>query len=84
VTDVADPRHGDRVRVQCGATGRYLGKGLALVVSMGNDLFVDRVDLDGAPPHPTLPVPSCDALAGAAAVLWSSKVGTATTPPGAA
>lgn len=68
------PAFGDRVRVRCGATGRYLGRGLALVVSaQEGDLFVDRVNPDGDPPHPTLPVPSNDAMAGASAVLRSSR-----------
>lgn len=63
--------YGQRVRVACGATGRYLSDGLALVVSsMCNDLFVDRVNPDDTYlPHPTLPVPSDDALAGAAEAL---------------
>jgi hypothetical protein len=63
---VSAPTFGDRVHVKVGATGRYLGHGLALVVSaMDNHLLVAEV-ADGAPPHPTLPVPSDDALAGAA------------------
>jgi hypothetical protein len=76
---VNELKFGDRVRVKCGATGRYLGRyGLALVVStQDHDLFVDYVDPDGEPPHPTLPVPSSDALSGASAVLWSSKFGGA-------
>lgn len=67
------PRFGDRVRVKCTATGRYLQDGLALVVSaQDNDLFVDEVDPDGPPPHPSLPVPSDDALHGACAGLRRS------------
>jgi hypothetical protein len=58
---------GDRVRVRCGATGRYLDYGLALVVSMqDNDLFIDKIREDaGIPPHPTLPVPTDEAMSGA-------------------
>lgn len=64
---------GDRVRVRCGATGRYLLGGLALAVcAQDNDLLIDHVDPDGDP-HPTLPVPSDDALAGAFAALTTSK-----------
>lgn len=67
-----EPRYGERVRAQCSATGRYLRDGLVLVVSArDNDLFVDNIHPDGDPPHPTLPVPSDDALAGAAAALRS-------------
>lgn len=72
-TTVSDPRSfGDRVRVKCGATGRYVAYGLALAVSaQDNDLFLDEaVD---APPHPTLPVPSDDALAGAAEALRHAR-----------
>lgn len=64
------PAWGYRVRTKCGATGRYLIAGYALCVSaQDNDLFVDPVDRNGEPPHPTLPVPSNDALA-AAEVGW--------------
>lgn len=67
-------RYGDRVRVACGATGRYLGtfKGheLALFVSaMDNSVCIDEVRRDGDPPHPDLLAPSgselqaaCDGL----------------------
>ena len=63
---------GDRVRVKCGATGRYLGTylgaELALAISaMDNDFLIDSV-ADGDP-HPTLPVPSDDALRAAAEAI---------------
>lgn len=67
-------RFGNRVRVKCGATGRYVGLGCALVVSVGNnDLFLDAVNPAGEPPHPSLPVPTDQEIAGAAAALrtWS-------------
>lgn len=67
---MASPRFGDRVRVRCGATGRYLTDGLALVVSaQDNDLFIDRVKPDGDPPHPTLPAPTDGELSAAGAAL---------------
>lgn len=64
---------GDRVRMQCTATGRYLGthdgKALALGVSaQDNDLFIDEVNLTtGDSPSATLPVPSDGQLIAAAA-----------------
>lgn len=62
-------RFGQRVRVQCGATGRYVQDDLALVISaQDNELLMDRVDGTGEP-HPTLRVPSDDALHGAAEAL---------------
>lgn len=71
---MSSPKFGDRVRVRCGATGRYVSGGLALVVSaQDNDLLIDRFDPDPIdPPHATLPVPSDDALAGAFAALTTS------------
>jgi hypothetical protein len=72
-------RYGDRVRVKCGATGRYVGYGLALVVSaQDNDLFLDEATSIAG--HPTLPAPSNEALAGAyealtyAKLRWAHKV----------
>lgn len=64
------PYYGDRVRVKCSATGRYIGDRLALVVSaMSNELFVDEIaGPDGAPPNPTLPVPSDEAVMAAEAM----------------
>ena len=63
-------KFGDRVRTRCTATGRYVVDGWALVVSASsNDLFLDRVDPGGQPPHPKLPAPSDDALSGAHAAL---------------
>lgn len=60
------PKFGDRVRVQCSATGRYVSDGWALVVSaQDNELFLDRAV--AGEPHPTLPAPSDDALDAAAA-----------------
>ncbi len=69
---MADPRFGDRVRVRCGATGRYLHDGVALYVSaQDNDLVVTEVadpDAPGyQPPHPTLPAPTDRELSAAAA-----------------
>lgn len=70
---MAEPRFGDRVRVRCTATGRYLRDGLALFVSaMSNELCIDRV-AEGEP-HPTLPVPSDDAIAGAFEALTYARV----------
>lgn len=67
--DTPAPKYGDRVRVKCTATGRYLRDGLALVVSASsNDLFVDTLH-KVQDPHPTLPVPSDDALEGASAAM---------------
>lgn len=67
--------YGDRVRVKCGATGRYLDYGLALVVSaQDNDLFIDGVkEQQDPPPHPTLPVPNDDELRGAIVGLRHSR-----------
>jgi hypothetical protein len=63
--------YGQRVRVKCTATGRYVVNGWALVVSaMDNSLFLDRPT--DAEPWANSPVPSDDALAGAHAVLTSS------------
>jgi len=65
------PKYGDRVRVKCGATGRYLGAytghtDLALFVSaQDNGLCIDAVDFDQTPAD-GLPVPSDHALAGCA------------------
>lgn len=63
--------YGHRVRVQCTATGRYVVKGWALVVSaQDNSLFLDRPT--DAEPWAESPVPSDDAVSGAWAVLTSS------------
>ena len=79
---MAELKYGDRVRLKHGATGRYVGHGFALSVSaQDNDLFLDPVvpvfDAAGAlrEPHPTLPVPSDDAVAGAAAACryWVAR-----------
>lgn len=74
------PKWGDRVRVRCGATGRYLGDGLALVVSaQDNDLLIDVVVHPAAPhyepPHPTLPVPTDRELSAAACGLRYARSG---------
>lgn len=62
--------YGDRVRVACGATGRYLTRGWALVVSVqDNDLFMDRVNSGGEAPHATLPVPTDRELSAAMAAM---------------
>lgn len=62
---------GQRVRVCCSATGRYLGsyggEDLALFVSaQDNDLCVDIVD-PSREPHPSLPVPTDRQLSAAGA-----------------
>jgi hypothetical protein len=60
---------GQPVRLRCSATGRYVGAGLGLYVSaQDNDLCLDQVDRDGAPAK-GLPLPTDDAVAGAAAML---------------
>ena len=70
------PRYGERVRVLSshGPTGRYLGyfKGKHLagwVSAQDNDLCIGEV-VEGEP-HPSLPVPSDDAVAGMASALCS-------------
>jgi len=71
-TNPASPHFGDRVRVHCGATGRYLGDGLALYVSaQDNDLVIDRVatNPDAPAPHSTLPAPTDRELSAALAAL---------------
>lgn len=61
---------GERVRVHCNSTGRYVCDGWALVVSaMDNSLFLARPVEGGT--HSLFPVPSDDALSGAFAVLTS-------------
>lgn len=77
--------YGERVRVSCGATGRYLDYGLALVVSaQDNDLMLDRVadpaNPDVQPPHPTLPVPTDDEMRAASAALNYARVTARPTP----
>jgi len=68
-------RFGQRVRVACGATGRYVQDDLALVIScQDGELLLDQVD-GTKEPHPMLPVPSDDALAGAAEALSYAKRG---------
>lgn len=66
--------YGDRVRLRCSATGRYLGTfndiKLGLFISaMDNSYNIDEVKETGNDPHPTLPVPSDDALDAAHAAL---------------
>jgi hypothetical protein len=75
VTVTGQPRLGDRVRVRCGATGRYLTNGLALYVSVqDNELGIDEINSDGVAPHPTLSVPTDDELRGALAGLITMNV----------
>lgn len=75
------PKYGERARAKCTATGRYIQDGLVLIVSaQDNDLFLDDFDPDGDPPHPTLPVPSDDAVAGAAAAIRSRSWRRAVQP----
>jgi hypothetical protein len=70
--DAKSLRWGDRARLACSATGRYLGefdgKHLALFVSaMDNSLNVGEIDLTPTEgPHPTLPVPTDRELEAAA------------------
>lgn len=51
---MSEPTYGEHVRVQCGAIGRYLDYGLALVVSAEDggvlfvDVFIERVGPEGA------------------------------------
>lgn len=66
------PKFGDRVRTHPGSTGRYIGWGLVLCVSaQDNDLFI--TDLADGEPHPSLPVPSDDAMAGAHEALTYAR-----------
>lgn len=69
---------GDRARVACGATGRYVGSHHGVdwvlwVSAQDNDLMLTPLDPAGEP-QPSLPVPSDDACAGAAAALCSPEV----------
>ena len=65
----AGPLFGAPVRVQCTATGRYIGAGLALVVSaMDNSLFLDGINLS-EPPAEGLPLPTDHACEAAHAML---------------
>ena len=61
---LTDLNFGDCVKVECTATGRYLGNGKALYVSaMSNDLFEDKVKKPIVLGNPyNLPMPSDKSL----------------------
>lgn len=53
-----EPTLGARVAGEFGSTGRYLGHGMALIISaQDNGLMLVNADLIRTP-HPTLPVPT--------------------------
>jgi len=71
-----EPRFGDPVRLRCGATGRYLGRGTGLglfVCAQDNDLGIDEIVLDGEPWDES-PLPSLEACTAANVGLYHRGV----------
>ena len=78
--DFKDTKYGDRVKVRCGATGRYIGwffdRPWALWVSAtDNSLVTDSsVSLDEPNASPNLPVPSDPELSAAYSALSAARM----------